>query len=212
MADPLRVALIDDDIRICRSLRMLIEGSPGYDCVGDWSTVEAALADRSLGRAEVLLLDLELPGMDGDEGVELFMARFPSLIVLMFTAFDDDERVFASLCRGARGYLLKNTAPARLLEAIREAADGGSPMSPTIARKVVHLLGKTAPEPRRHPLTEREKELLALLADGHSYASSAADLGITINTVRNHIRSIYEKLQVHTQGEAVSKALRAGLI
>jgi len=213
MSEPVCLALVDDDSRFLRSLRLLVDGSPGYQCVGAWPTVEAALWAPELGSADVLLLDLHLPGMDGDEGVGLVLERFPSLLVLMFTAHDDDQRVFASLCRGACGYLLKSTTPARLLEAIREAVDGGSPMSPSIARKVVRLFREMVPEvPREHPLTPRELELLSRIADGHSYQSSASALGITVNTVRNHIRSIYEKLQVHSQSEAVSKALRAGLI
>jgi len=211
MSEPIRVSLVDDDSRFLHSLRLLIDGSPGYRCVGAWASVENALRAPQLASADVLLLDL--PGIDGDEGVGLVLERFPALLVLMFTADGDDERVFTSLCRGACGYLLKSTTPARLLEAIREAVEGGSPMSPTIARKVVRLFRETVPEaPDQYPLTPRELELLARLADGHSYQSSASGLGITVNTVRNHIRSIYEKLQVHTQTEAVSKALRAGLI
>ncbi len=210
---PLKVALVEDDSRLRRSLELLVDGSPGFRCVGGWSTVEGALAARQLAEADVLLLDLQLPGVAGDEGVGLFLERCPRLLVLMFTAYDDDQRVFRSLCRGACGYLLKSTTPARLLEAIQEAAAGGSPMSPTIARKVVRLFRKTVPrQEEEHPLTPREVQLLAALADGHSYDSAAAMLGVTANTVRSHIRSIYEKLQVHTQTEAVSKALRAGLI
>jgi len=213
MTDILRVALVDDDSRFRASLRLLIDGSPGFACIGDWPTVEAAMRAPSLGTAQVVLLDLHLPGVDGDEGVVQILDRYPSSLVLMFTAYDDDQRIFNSLCRGACGYLLKSTTPSRLLEALQEAADGGSPMSPTIARKVVHLFQRTTPQsPEKYPLTPREIELLALLADGNSYQSSASDLGISANTVRNFIRSIYEKLQVHTQTEAVSKALRAGLI
>lgn len=213
MSDTLHVALIDDDAAFRSSLRLLINGSPGLRCIGDWPTVEMGVQSPRLASAEVLLLDIHLPGVDGDEGVALVLEKHPELVVLMFTAYDDDQKVFRSLCRGACGYLLKNTAPARLLEALHEAAAGGSPMSPVIARKVVGLFRQTAPQPTQtNPLTRRELELLTLLADGHSYQSSASDLGITANTVRNHIRSIYEKLHVHTQTEAVSKALRAGLI
>jgi DNA-binding NarL/FixJ family response regulator len=212
MTQPVSVALVDDDPRFRDSLRLLIDGSPGFRCVGSWRSVEAALRAPELGSADVLLLDLELPGIDGAEGVGLLLERAPSLLVLMFSAYDDD-RVFASLCRGACGYLLKSTTPTRLLEAIREVCDGGSPMSPSIARKVVRLLAKTAPQPETEsPLTPRELELLAALGDGHSYESAAGTLGVTVNTVRCHIRSIYNKLQVHTQTEAVSKVLRAGLI
>lgn len=192
---------------------MLIDGSQGFCCVGAWSMAETALRATELGRCHIVLLDLHLPGMDGDEAVSLILEKYPLLLVLMFTAHDDDNRVFASLCRGARGYLLKSTTPARLLEALQEAMAGGSPMSPSIARKVVRLFRENVVEPsEHHQLTPREVELLSDLAGGHSYQSSAANLGITVNTVRSHIRSIYEKLQVHSQCEAVSKALRAGLI
>lgn len=213
MNENLKVALVEDDSRFRESLELLIDGSPGFACVGGWSCMETALHTTDIGRADVVLLDLHLPGMDGDDGVQLILDRHPSMLVIMFTAYDEDERVFRSLCRGACGYLLKSTTPVRLLEAIREAADGGSPMSPPIARKVVRLFRDTAPQPiEEHPLTDREKELLSALAEGHSYQSSAADLGISVNTVRSHIRSIYDKLKVHSQTEAVSKALRAGLI
>jgi DNA-binding NarL/FixJ family response regulator len=213
MTDEIRVALIEDDARFRQSLQLLIDGSPGFSCVGAWAMVELALRARELADADVVLLDLHLPGMDGDEGVEQILGKHPSLLVLMFTAYDDDDRVFASLCRGACGYLLKSTTPSQLLESIREAADGGSPMSPTIARKVVRLFREHVAEPVEQPeLTAREIEILAAFAKGHSYQSSASKLCITVNTVRSHIRSIYEKLQVHSQSEAVSKALRAGLI
>jgi two-component system nitrate/nitrite response regulator NarL len=213
MADDIRVALVDDDAAFRSSLRLLVNGSPGFSCCGDWPTVEAAVDSPKLGLADVLLLDLHLPGMDGDEGVGRVLDRHPRLTVLMFTGDRDDQRVFRSLCFGACGYLLKSTTPVRLLEAVSEAHDGGSPMSPVIARKVVGLFRQTAPPPtENHSLTPREIELLAMLADGHSYQSAAGGLGITANTVRTHIRSIYEKLHVHTQTAAVSKALRAGLI
>jgi len=213
MPDSLNVALVDDDSAFRSSLRLLVDGSPGLRCCGDWPSVEAALEAPRLAQAEILLLDVHLPGVDGDEGVRHILDLHPDLVVLMFTAHDDDHKVFRSLCRGASGYLLKNTTPARLLEALHEAGAGGSPMSPTIARKVVGLFRQTAPQTdRENPLTRRETELLASLSEGHSYQSAASQLGISANTVRNHIRSIYEKLHVHTQTEAVSKALRAGLI
>jgi DNA-binding NarL/FixJ family response regulator len=206
------VDLIEDDPRFRDSVRLLIDGSPGFRCAAAWRSVEAALQAPELESVDLVLLDLQLPGVDGAEGVGLLIERVPSLLVLMFSAHDDD-RVFASLCRGACGYLLKSTSPARLLEAIREAVDGGSPMSPSIARRVVRLLGKTAPQPvTEQPLTPRELQLLAALGDGHSYQSAAGSLGVTVNTVRCYIRSIYQKLHVHTQTEAVSKVLRAGLI
>ncbi len=213
MSTDIRIALIDDDQAFRSSLRLLINGSPGYRCCGDWPTVEAALHSPKLGEAEILLLDIQLPGVDGDEGVALVLEAWPELTVLMFTAHDHNQRVFRSLCRGASGYLLKNIAPTRLLEALAEAHAGGSPMSPLIARKVVRLFRQTSmPAHENHGLTRREIEILGLLSEGHSYGSAASRLCVSINTIRTHIRAIYEKLHVHSQTEAVSKALRAGLI
>jgi DNA-binding NarL/FixJ family response regulator len=133
----------------------------------------------------------------------------------MFTGFENDEVVFESLCNGAVGYLLKNTHPARLLDAVRDAMDGGAPMSPAVARKVVQTFREGQFAARRapwHSLTPQEVRLLALLGEGHSYASAAADMDLSINTVRNYIRSIYDKLHVHTKSAAVSKALKNGIL
>ena len=211
--DTLRVGIVEDDRPFRESVRMLISGTPGFTCVGAWRSLEDALGSRAGEEPDVMLLDIQLPGTQGDQGVESLRRKFPSALVLMLTAHADDEKIFASLCRGACGYLLKGTPPAMLLQAIREAADGGSPMSPVIARKVVTLVRRTAVEvPLGEDLTERETQVLALLADGKSYQAAADDLGISINTLRNYIRSIYEKLQVHSRSEAVGKAIRGRLI
>lgn len=209
----LRVAIVEDDRPFRDSVRMLVSGTHGFSCVGAWPSLEAALHSREDSEPDVVLLDVQLPGTQGDEGVESLRERFPSALVLMLTAHADDEKIFASLCRGACGYLLKGTSPAKLLEAIREAVDGGSPMSPIIARKVVALVRRTTADLKLDAdLTVRETEVLTLLADGKSYQAAADELGISINTLRNYIRSIYEKLQVHSRSEAVGKAIRGGLI
>ena len=156
-----------------------------------------------------------VPGMSGSQAARLFHERFPSLPILMFTVFENDDVVFESLCNGAIGYLLKNTHPARVLDAVRDAMDGGAPMSPAVARKVVHTFREhriAAQRPPGHSLTSQEVRLLALLGDGHSYATAAADMNLSVNTVRNYIRSIYDKLHVHTKSAAVSKALRNGIL
>lgn len=208
-----RVAFVEDDRAFRESIRMLVSGTPGFECVGAWPSLEAAMHGRAHPPPDVVLLDILLPGMQGDEGVERIRERFPSALVLMLTANASDEKIFMSLCRGASGYLLKGTPPAALLEAIREAVDGGSPMSPTIARKVVAFIRRTAVDaPIEEHLTDRETAVLVLLAGGRSYQSAADELGISINTLRNYIRSVYEKLQVHSRSEAVGKAIRGGLI
>jgi DNA-binding NarL/FixJ family response regulator len=162
---------------------------------------------------DVFLLDIQLPGASGIEGIAPLLQRFPRCTVLMLTVFEDEEKVFQALCRGAHGYLLKNTEPARLIDYIREADAGGSPMSPEIARKVVDLFRKIGPDRQaRCELTPQQVRLLALLADGHSYQSAASEMNVSINTVRGHIRVVYEKLHVHSRSAAVAEALRSGLI
>ncbi len=215
---PIRVAIVEDDHALRDGLGMLINGTPGYACVGAFRSVEDALRAMSNNAAnvalpEVLLLDIQLPGMPGSEGVKVFQEKYPKLEIIMLTILAEQEKVFESICNGACGYLLKETPPARLLEAIREAHEGGSPMSPEIARKVVKLFQKTGPpEKFDNQLTPQELRLLKLLAQGYSYARAADQLNISLNTVRDHIRSIYDKLHVHSKSEAVSKALRNRLI
>jgi DNA-binding NarL/FixJ family response regulator len=209
---PIRVAIVEDDRATREGLGMLISGTPGYACVGTFSSVEEAL--RTLKEApDVMLLDIQLPGMSGSDGVRVFRERFPKLEVVMLTVLAEQEKVFESICNGACGYLLKETPPARLLEAISEAHAGGAPMSPEIARLVVALFQKTGPpEKFDYQLTPQELRLLRLLAQGYSYQGASSQLNISVNTVRDHIRSIYDKLHVHSKSEAVSKALRNRLI
>lgn len=209
----LDVAIVEDDRLTRGGLAALINGTPGYRCVAEYASVEQALYRAPEAPPQVLLLDIDLPGMPGSEGVPRLLDRFPGVIVLMLTIYDEGARVFESICNGASGYLLKNTPPARLLEAIREAAEGGAPMSPVVASKVVRLFRRTAPPARLDcELTPAQLELLRLLADGHSYQAAADRMGISVNTVRKHVRSTYDKLHVHSKSEAVSKALRAGIL
>lgn len=210
---PIKVAIVEDDRTLREGLGMLIHATPGYTCPRTYGSVEEALQLLSLAAPDVLLLDIHLPGMLGSEGVRKFREQFPDMQIMMLTVYDGQDKVFESICNGACGYLLKKTPPAKLLEFIREAHEGGAPMSPEIARKVVTLFQKTgAPEKIDEQLTQQEIRLLRLLADGYSYENSAGQMNISINTVRNYIRSIYEKLHVHSKSEAVSKAIRSRLI
>jgi len=210
---PIRVAIVEDDSRLREGLRVLIDSTPGYCCPRVYGSVEESLRLLGLEAVDVLLLDIHLPGMLGSEAVKLFRDRFPSMQVLMLTVYAEQDKVFESICSGANGYLLKKTPPAKLLEAIKEAHEGGAPMSPEIARKVVTLFQKTGPpEIIDERLTPQEVRLLKLLSEGHSYHSAAGQMNVSINTVRNYIRSIYEKLHVHSKNEAVSKALRNRII
>jgi DNA-binding NarL/FixJ family response regulator len=206
----LGVAIIDDDRAFVDSLSRIIGEAGGLTCKGAFTSVEEALPVLQRGGVDVLLLDIQLPGMQGDAALELLRAACPSMRILMLTVFSDRDRLFASICGGAHGYLLKSTPPERLLESIRAAQEGGSPLSPEIARHVVSFFQKTGPA--NQPLTAREQRLLSLLAEGYSYQSAADVMNVSVNTARNYVRSIYEKLHVHSKSEAVNKALRKGLI
>ena len=194
-------------------LGLLIGGTPGYQCVGTFGSVEDALRAGACDPPDVFLLDIELPGMSGCQGVKVLKAKYPAAQIVMLTVYAEQEKIFEAICNGACGYLLKETPPAKLLEAILEACCGGAPMSPDIARKVVTAFQKipVRTEPQEH-LTPQEVRLLQFLSDGYSYEGASLHLNISINTVRNYIRSIYDKLHVHTKSEAVSKALRNRVI
>jgi DNA-binding NarL/FixJ family response regulator len=210
---PLQVVIIEDVRDVREGLAVLIGGTPGFRSVGNFRTMEAALASEAVGRSDVILTDIGLPGMSGIEGIGLLHDRYPHAAILALTVYDNDEHVFDALCAGASGYLLKNTPPARLLEALREVADGGAPMSPEVARRVVRLFREFRPPDHAHyRLTPQESELLKLLADGHHRKTAAHELGISVNTVAFHLKNIYDKLQVHSKTEAVAKALRERLI
>jgi DNA-binding NarL/FixJ family response regulator len=209
----LSVAVVDDDRGTRDGLAALIGGTPGFRCIATYASVEEALKRLADRAPDVLLLDIHLPGLSGSEGVRLLRDRYPRTQVLMLTVFAEEERIFESLCNGACGYLLKKTPPGRLLESILEAHAGGSPMSPDIARKVVVALQRSGPTDKpEQALTPHEVRIVRMLADGDSYQDVGDRLGITVNTVRNYIRRIYEKLHVHTKSQAVSKALRGRLI
>jgi DNA-binding NarL/FixJ family response regulator len=212
-AEPIRVAIVEDDAVMREALGMLIQGTPGYRYVGGSGSVEEGVPLLDRERPDVLLLDIHLPGMLGSDGVPRLHATSPTTQILMLTVYDDDDHVFESICNGACGYLLKRTRPAKLLEAISEAHLGGSPMSPDIARKVVCLFQKIRPPANTdHALTPQEVRILGLLAEGHSYKTAADQLRITVNTLRNYIRSIYDKLQVHSKTAAVRAAIKSGII
>lgn len=209
----IHVAIIEDQRRIRDGLKILIDGSHGYRVTGSFRSMEEALASIGAETPDVALVDIGLPGMSGIDGIRLLKERCPQLLLLVLTVYDDDERIFAALCAGACGYLLKNTPAARLLDSIREVVEGGAPMSPEVARRVVELFQTVRPPAHAdYHLTPSETRLLKLLVEGHIYKTAAAELGITVNTVSFHMRGIYEKLQVHSKSEAVAKALRNGLL
>jgi DNA-binding NarL/FixJ family response regulator len=216
LPDTIKVAIIEDQRTIREGLAALIGGTDGFRCTGSYGSMEEALKkirSNAGGAPDVTLLDIGLPGMSGIEGLGLLKERCPEMPVLLLTVYKDDDRIFKAICAGARGYLLKKTPPARLLECLKEAAAGGAPMSPEVARRVIELFrGIRPPERADHDLTPHELRLLKLLVEGHSYKTAAGALGVTVKTISFHLQHIYEKLHVHSKSEAVAKALRLRLI
>lgn len=209
----LRVVIIEDLREIREGLSALISGTAGFCCVASYGMMETALARIEGDKPDIVLTDLGLPGMSGIEGIEKLRVIFPETPVIALTIYDNDEQIFNALCSGASGYLLKNTPPARLLESLQEAATGGSPMSPTIAARVVRLFREfRPPESADYHLTPQETELLKLLIEGHHKKTAAREMNISFHTVSFHLKNIYEKLQVHSKTEAVAKALREKIV
>ncbi len=207
-ATPIRVAVVEDDEELGRTLTAFVNRNRDMRCVGAYTSAEAALAGLPDVRPDLVLMDIRLPGMSGIECVARLRTLLPETRAVMLTAYEDTEDVFDSLKAGAFGYLLKSAPPARLREAIRETYRGGSPISGSVARKIVDCfrtpaLDADTPDHEDISLSPREEEILRLLAGGHAYKMIAADLDVSINTIRTHIKRIYEKLHVHSRTEAV---------
>jgi DNA-binding NarL/FixJ family response regulator len=210
---PLRICVVEDIRTLRDGYRSLIDTADGFTCAGAFRTMEEALERIGFLHADAVLVDLGLPGMSGIDGIRILKERYPALVLITLTVYDDDDRIFNALCAGACGYLLKKTPPPRLLESIRDAVKGGSPMSPEIARRVVEVFREIhPPDHADYRLTPHELRLLKLLVEGHDYKSAAAELGTSFNTICFHIKQIYAKLQVHSKSAAVSKALRQRLV
>lgn len=207
------VALIEDEPTIREGLASLIHGTPGYCITGKYPSIETALPQIDGCLPDVVLIDIGLPGISGIEGIRQLKATHANLPLMVLTVYDDDQRIFEALCAGAYGYLLKKTPPAKLLESINEVVNGGAPMSPEVARRVVAIFRTFRPPERvDYHLTPHELRMLRLLAEGHTYKTAAAKLDITVHTVWFHLRHVYEKLQVHSKSEAVAKAIRTRLV
>ncbi|MBD3384695.1 response regulator [candidate division KSB1 bacterium] len=208
------ILIVEDNDTIRQGIAMLIDGTEGYRCIGAYRDCEHMLEEIDEKIPDIILMDIGLPGMSGIEGIKEVKKRLPDVEIIVLTIYEESENVFQAICAGACGYLVKKTPPAQLLEAIKEARDGGSPMSSHIARKVVTLFQqKKIFDPSPVPLlTDREREILTGLVDGKTYQAIARFLHISIDTVRYHIRNIYKKLQVHSESEAVAKAIRKGLL
>jgi DNA-binding NarL/FixJ family response regulator len=215
MADTetIKVAIIEDQRDIREGLATIFKFTDGYRCTGCYRSMEEALDKIKSDLPDVAIVDIGLPGMNGIEGIRILKDRHPGMLLLMLTVYEDDEYIFDALCAGAGGYLLKKTAPARLIESVREAMNGGAPMSPEIASKVIRLFRHLRPPDRAdYKLTPHETRLLKMLVEGHNYKTAASELEVSVTTVAFHMRNIYGKLQVHSKSEAVAKALRNRLV
>ncbi|MFQ5606090.1 MAG: response regulator [bacterium] len=207
-SEAISVAVVEDDREIRQLLTLIIDGSPGYACKQSFNNCESAVPEVERNPPDVVLMDIDLPGMSGIEGVKLLKAKLPDTDFIMLTIKEDDDSIFESICAGATGYLVKDMPPAELLQAIKEVYEGGSPMSANIARRIVTSF-KKSPE---SPLTPRETEILQKLCDGDNYKTIAEALFISGDTVRAHIKNIYRKLQVNSRAEVVKKAIQNRLI
>ena len=209
----IKVAIVEDQRDIREGLASLIKFTDGYQCTGSFRSMEEALEKIRFDLPHIMLVDIGLPGISGIEGIRLLKESYPEMLLLMLTVYDDDEMIFDALCAGACGYLLKKTAPASLIESLKEAMTGGAPMSPEVARRVIKLFREIRPPERAdYKLTPHELRLLKLLVEGHNYQTAAAAQGVKVTTIAFHMRNIYEKLQVHSKSEAVAKALRNRLV
>ena len=210
----IKVAIFEDNRSLREGLTAMIEGTAGFQCVGAFPNCNYLIKNVEHAKPDVILMDIEMPGINGIEAVALIKEGFPEIKILMETIFDDDEKIFNSICAGAEGYILKHTSPAEIMEAITEIYEGGSPMTPSIANRVLKMV-KDKPafnQKESFDLSAREKEILFCLIKGMSYKMVADTCFISIETVNVHIKNIYRKLQVHSKSEAVAKAIKGRIV
>lgn len=210
----IRVTIFEDNKSLRQGLYQLINGSEGFVCAAAFEDCLNLLKNIEDTKPDVVLMDIEMPGINGIEAVRILRKKYPGLKILMQTIFEDSEKIFQSILAGASGYILKTTSPSRILDFIKETYEGGAPMSPTVATKVLKMMAQHSPsaKPNDFNLSDREKEILSCLVKGMSYKLIADACFISIDTVRGHIRSIYEKLHVHSKGEAIATAIKGRIV
>lgn len=210
----IRIAIFEDNRSLREGLFNLLESSDGFTCAGAFAHCERVVENIAETQPDVILMDIELPVINGIEAVRLVREKYPDVKILMETIFEEDDKIFQSICNGAQGYILKNTPPEEILGAIREIYEGGAPMSPVIASKVLRMFKNNLAVGRNDSfqLSVREKEILKCLVDGMSYKLIANACFISDDTVNGHIKNIYKKLQVHSKSEAVVKAIRGRIV
>lgn len=210
----IKVAIFEDNQSLRNGLYYLINGSEGFQCVGAFEDCSNLLRNLKNTNPDIVLMDIGMPGIDGIEAVKIIRSKYPDKKILMQTIFQDNEKIFDSILAGANGYILKNTSPIDILESIREIYEGGAPMSPSIATKVLKMVSQQSPSPKVNSfnLSDREMEILRFLVKGMNNKSIADTCFISIETVRAHVRNIYEKLQVHSKSEAILTAIKSNIV
>ena len=211
----IKVAIFEDNKVLRESLLQLINSRDDMFCTGAFADATRLIKNMQSADPDVVLMDINMPGISGIEAAHLIKEKFPAVHILMQTVFEENDKIFAAVCAGASGYLLKKTPPQKIIEAIHEISNGGAPMTASVATKVLQMFRHQSPAAAKSEfidLSEREKEILGWLVKGKSYKTIAAECFISIDTVSTHVRHIYEKLHVHSKSEAVAKAIRQKLI
>ncbi|MBI2427485.1 MAG: response regulator transcription factor [Ignavibacteriales bacterium] len=204
----IRVSIVEDDEQLRSGMIVLLEGTHGFRCISAYEDGETAIKDIPQKTPDIVLMDINLPGISGIECVRRLKSKLPDMQFLMLTVYEDNNKIFQALQAGASGYLLKMSQPDELIKAIREVSNGGAPMSPQIARKVVHSFHTAGDEQLETPLSAREEDILYSLASGNTYKEIASELDISVDTVHNHLKKVYSKLHVRSRTEAVVKYLK----
>jgi len=210
----IKVAIFEDNKMLRESLQQLVDNAKDMYCTGAFADANKLLRNMQMADPDVVMMDINMPGISGIEAVQVIKEKFPQVQILMQTVFEENDKIFAAICVGASGYMLKKTPPQKMIEAIRETYLGGAPMTASVAVKVLQMFRSQSINEKKEfiDLSEREKEILALLVKGKSYKAIAAECFISIDTVSTHVRHIYEKLHVHSKSEAVAKAIKQKLI
>jgi len=213
----IRVTIFEDNKLVRDALQAILNGSPGYCCSNAFADVQNLSERIRSGAPDVVLMDIELPGMNGIEATRIIAREFPDVKVLIQTVFNDTEKIFKALSAGASGYILKTDPPGKQIEAVHEVFNGGAPMSPTIAKKVLQFFSHknvilVAPDTEDYHLSEREKEILTMMTEGHNFRTIASKTFISYETVRTHVKKIYKKLHVASRNEAILKASQQRLV
>jgi len=209
---PISLVIYEDNVRLRQSLELLLGSESGFVVTGAYSDCNSVTEQMQELNPQLVIMDIDMPGMNGIEGVRRIKSQFPDIKVVMYTVFDDDNRIFDCICNGANGYLLKNTSPLKLIQALQELSAGGVPMSPFVAQKVFQFFRNSKQSNESFNLTPREIEILEWLVRGNSYKMIADKSSISIDTVKKHLQNIYHKLHVNCGTEAVVKAIQHKIV